>query len=133
MKTKIKTGGCLCGAVRYEIKGALRDSIACHCVQCRKTSGHYVSATAVHKLDFEITEDRGLKWYQSSSYVKRGFCNACGSSLFWDMDDRDLMGIMSGTLDGETGIKTSTHIYVGDKGDYYELADDLPKYDGFRK
>ena len=38
-------GGCLCGAVRYEIRGPLRGVIACHCSQCRRTSGHYVAMT----------------------------------------------------------------------------------------
>ncbi|MCZ4281323.1 GFA family protein [Kiloniella laminariae] len=123
-----KLGGCLCGDVRYEIRGVLRDSIACHCKQCRKTSGHYVSATAVAKADFHILEDRGLRWYQSSDTARRGFCQNCGSSLFWDQDGRDQMGIMSGTIDGDTGIKTREHIFVEDKGDYYELGDGLPTY-----
>ncbi len=128
---KTKIGSCLCGAVRYEVNGPLRDSMACHCLQCRKTSGHYVSATAVKKSDLLILEDRGLKWYQSSLTARRGFCAECGSSLFWDLDGRELMGVMSGTLDGVTGIETSSHIFVGMKGDYYDLSDDLPKHDGY--
>ncbi len=123
-----KTGSCLCGDVQFEMTGELRDSVACHCTQCRKTSGHFVSATAVSKDDFKITVDKGLKWYQSSHGARRGFCANCGSSLFWDQDGRDKMGIMSGTIDGDTGIQTSNHIYVSKKGDYYDLDDDLPKY-----
>lgn len=128
---KTKVGSCLCGAVRYEINGPLRDSMACHCLQCRKTSGHYVSATAVKKSDLLILKGRGLKWYQSSPTARRGFCAECGSSLFWDLDGRELMGVMSGTLDGATGIETSSHIFVGMKGDYYDLEDDLPKHDAY--
>ena len=123
-----KTGSCLCGDVRFEITGELRDSIACHCIQCRKTSGHFVSATAVAKDDFKIISDKSLKWYQSSHRAQRGFCANCGSSLFWDQASRDKMGIMSGTIDGDTGIQTSSHIYVSKKGDYYDLDDDLPKH-----
>ncbi|WP_254055080.1 GFA family protein [Kiloniella sp. EL199] len=110
----------------------MRDSIACHCTQCRKTSGHFVSATAVSKDDFNITVDKALKWYQSSKRARRGFCANCGASLFWDQDGRDKMGIMSGTIDGNTEIRTSSHIYVSTKGDYYDLDDDLPKYITYR-
>ncbi|WP_020590567.1 GFA family protein [Kiloniella laminariae] len=131
MSDLIKTGGCLCGGVRYEVTGALRDSVACHCIQCRKTSGHYVSATAVAKTDFRLLEERGLRWYQSSDTARRGFCQNCGSSLFWDLDGRDQMGIMSGTIDGKSGIKTREHIFVEDKGDYYELSDGLPTCAGY--
>ncbi|WP_419903059.1 GFA family protein [Kiloniella sp.] len=131
MVEEVKGGSCLCGAVRYEVNGPLRDSMGCHCEQCRKTSGHYVSATAVKKTDLTMLEMRGLKWYQSSVDARRGFCSECGSSLFWDLEGRDLMGIMSGTLDGATGMKTSSHIFVATKGDYYDLEDDLPKHDGY--
>jgi hypothetical protein len=128
-----KTGSCLCGDVQFEMTGELRDSVACHCTQCRKTSGHFVSATAVSIDNFKITVDKGLKWYQSSHNARRGFCANCGSSLFWDQDGRDKMGIMSGTIDGDTGIKTSNHIYVSKKGDYYDLDDDLPKHHTYPK
>ena len=131
MDSKLKKGGCLCGAVTYEITGPLRNSMACHCVQCRKTSGHFVSASAALKTDLKVCDNGGLKWYQSSPNARRGFCCECGSSLFWDLEGRDLMGIMSGTLDGSTGIETSSHIFVAMKGDYYSLEDTLPKYDGY--
>lgn len=133
MATGEKTGSCLCGAVRYEVNGPLRDSIACHCEQCRKTSGHYVSATAVLKTDLTLSESRGLKWYKSSENARRGFCSECGSSLFWDLEGRDLIGIMSGTLNGVTGIKTSGHIFVAMKGDYYDLTDGLPQNESYPK
>ena len=122
-------GSCYCGAVTYELAGPLRPSVACHCTQCRKTSGHYWSATQVPNERFKITKDDGLKWFRSSDTARRGFCSDCGSSLFWQHDGRDATSIGAGTLDGATGIGTSKHIYVADKGDYYELADDLPKAD----
>lgn len=122
-------GSCYCGAVTYELAGPLRPSVACHCTQCRKTSGHYWSATQVPNTRFKITKDDGLKWFRSSDTARRGFCADCGSSLFWQQDGTDTTSIGAGTLDGATGIGTSKHIYVADKGDYYELPDDLPKAD----
>lgn len=123
-----KTGGCLCGAVTYVVTGALRPVVACHCVQCRKTSGHYVSATSAARRDVAI--DGSVTWYQSSEQARRGFCGTCGSNLFWD-GAGDNLSIFAGTLDGETGLATVGHIYCADKGDYYALTDDLPKADGY--
>ncbi|MBM1689760.1 GFA family protein [Sulfitobacter geojensis] len=123
-------GSCLCGGVTFELVGPLRNSVACHCVQCRKTSGHYVSATQVTAEQLHITKDDTLQWYQSSPEAARGFCNICGSSLFWRHDaDNGATSVMSGTLDAPTGIATEKHIFVADKGDYYTIADGLPQQD----
>lgn len=126
----MQTGSCLCGGVTYSLTGPLRNSVACHCLQCRKTSGHYVSATQVGPDQLTITKDNSLRWYQSSPEAQRGFCAICGSSLFWRHDaDNGATSVMSGTLDGATGITTEKHIFVADKGDYYTLADDVPQHD----
>ena len=118
------TGGCLCGAVTYTIDGPLRPVVNCHCGQCRKSSGHHVAATSVDRDKIAIAGE--VKWYQSSKTVQRGFCANCGSNLFWDGEGDDLM-VFAGTIDGDTGIQTIGHIYVADKGDYYEISDGLPQ------
>lgn len=124
----MKKGSCLCGGVQYELQGDLRNSVACHCVQCRKTSGHYVLATQVGPEQLTITKDETLSWYQSSPQAQRGFRNRCGSSLFWRHGaDNGAVSVMSGTLNGATGIITEKHIFVVDKGDYYKIADDVPQ------
>lgn len=118
------TGSCLCGAVAFEVKGALRAVINCHCGQCRKWTGHYVAATAAWKRDLDVQDDAGsLCWYRSSPHARRGFCKNCGSSLFWQSDDADTTTILAGVLDGNTGLVTAAQIYVDDKGDYYSLGD----------
>ena len=119
--TEVHKGSCYCGAVQYELHGELRPSVACHCTQCRKTSGHYWSATQVPNKGFMITKDTGVKWFRSSDTAGRAFCKECGSSLFWQLDGEDATSVATGTLDGETGLTTSKHIYVKDKGDYYEI------------
>lgn len=124
------TGGCLCGAVRYRLIPPLRPVVACHCSQCRRTSGNYVSATAVSRERFALTREEGLAWYRSSARAQRGFCRNCGTSLFWSADARDTIAIMAGTIDGDTGLRTVAHICVADKGDYYELPPSVPQYDG---
>ncbi len=115
------TGGCLCGAVKYRVHGPLRPVIACHCEQCRRTSGHYVAATAARNEDFALIEDRGLEWYRSSARARRGFCRTCGSSLFWKPADKDRIHIMAGTLDQPTGLKSEMHIFVDQIADYHTL------------
>ncbi len=117
----IKTGSCLCGAVKYEARN-LRDVLACHCVQCRKQTGNYMTATAADDVDLRLTEQRGLKWYRSSPTAQRGFCSKCGSVMFWRGDGKDYTAITAGSLDGPTGLKLSGHIYCDFAGDYYTIT-----------
>lgn len=125
---KTFTGGCDCRAVRYEMTGPLRDVSNCHCGQCRRTHGHIGAYTNLSIANFKFTETRGLKWYQSSDFAKRGFCGECGGSLIWQANDSDQIGISAGTIDGETGLKTAVEIFVADAGDYYELIPGLPTF-----
>ena len=117
----MKTGSCLCGAVRFDVQN-LRDVVACHCLQCRKTTGNYMSATAANNADLKMTETRGLKWYRSSDTAQRGFCQDCGSVLFWKGDGRDYTAITTGSIDGKTGLKLMGHIFCESAGDYYGIA-----------
>ncbi len=121
-------GRCLCGAVRYEVRGDLRGVIDCHCTQCQRWSGHFVAATAVDRDRLEIAESGALQWYESSPGIRRGFCGHCGSSLFWDKSSAASVSIMAGTLEQPTGLQTLRHIYVADKGDYHRIADGLPQF-----
>ncbi len=125
------TGGCLCGAVRYRIDGPMRPPVSCHCEQCRRTSGHYVSATACRQADLTFEADDGLAWYRSSEEAERGFCRTCGSNLFYRPTARDTISVMAGTLDTPTGLTTAGHIFVTEKSDYYTLDDALPKHAGY--
>ncbi|PWE31345.1 aldehyde-activating protein [Maritimibacter sp. 55A14] len=117
-------GGCLCGAVRYRVDGPLRPIIACHCLQCRKTSGHHVAATSAQRGQVEIAGE--VQWYASSDTARRGFCSVCGSNLFWDGPSANL-SIFAGTIDGDPGVRLTGHIFCADKGDYYEIGDGLPQ------
>jgi hypothetical protein len=125
---QVATGGCLCGAVRYSVLGEMRPVVACHCSQCRKTSGHFVSATAVQREDLAIEDDGAVTWFRSSSKAQRGFCKVCGSNLFWQGDEAGHTSIMAGTLDGPTGLRTAAHIFLDDKGDYYDIVGDFARH-----
>ena len=120
---EIHKGSCECGAVAFELHGELRQVHACHCIQCRKISGHYWAATSVPEEKLVVTHDAGLKWYRSSDFAKRGFCKQCGSSLFYKQDEKNNVAVAPGSLDGVTGLTIAKHIFVRDKGDYYDLDD----------
>jgi hypothetical protein len=123
----MKSGGCLCGAVRYRVDGPLDAVVACHCGQCRRASGHHAAATGARRGD--VTIEGEVAWYESTpGVIRRGFCPVCGSNLFWDRMASDRLDIWAGTLDGPTGLGLVRHIFVADKGDYYTIADGLPQH-----
>jgi hypothetical protein len=120
------TGQCLCGAVAFKTGAPLRDASLCHCKMCRRWHGHAGVYTAVAKAALVFTESRGLAWYHASDYARRGFCRDCGSSLFWEAFDRDVISIAAGCFDEPAGFKTTLQIYTENKGNYYELDAHLP-------
>jgi hypothetical protein len=119
------TGSCLCGAIRFEIRGALRDVVVCHCGQCRRQHGAPPSYTSAEWSQVTLRGEKHLKWYQSSARARRGFCRVCGSSLFWEPFGEGRVSISAGCLDKPTGLRTVRHIFVADKGDFYEITDGL--------
>jgi hypothetical protein len=127
------SGGCLCGSVRYEVRGPLRDVLVCHCVECRRWHGHVSASTAARKEDLVLIEARGLRWVQSprsDARARRGFCAECGSSLFWVAPARETVSIAAGTLDGPTGLRVVGHWFTSQAGDYYEMPEDgLPRHE----
>ncbi len=129
----VATGGCLCGATKFEVHGPLRNVINCHCSKCRRFHGNVGAYTAVKRKDLLFIRQDGLKWYRSvtdeTPGVYRGFCKECGSSLFWDVrDSRDSICIAAGSLDQPTGLKTIGHVWVSQASDYYEITDGQPQF-----
>jgi hypothetical protein len=100
--TNLIKGACLCGQVSFTVAGNLRAPDACHCVQCRKQSGHYFASTNVPREHLTINGLEKVSWYQSSVSVRRGFCSTCGSFLFWDPPARDWIAIAMGAFDTPT-------------------------------
>ncbi len=120
-------GSCLCGGVAFEITGDLDPASACHCGQCRKQSGHHWANTNAPDANLTLTASDSLTWYCASDIAKRGFCNKCGSFLFWKRGGSDRTAISMGALEPPTGLHLSRHIFTADKGDYYDIADGLPQ------
>ena len=130
---KALKGSCECGEVVFSVDGLLSPTFACHCSQCRKTSGHYWAATEVSNTQLTLIKGSGLKWYRSSKQARRGFCGGCGSSLFWQEDGEDTTSIGAGTLDDlpSDATKLVKHIFMADSGAYYDVADGVPQSDSW--
>ena len=75
-----------------------------------------------HDKYLRLIESSGLKWYRSSETARRGFCQECGSVLFWKGDGRDYTAIAAGSIDGPLGVPLEGHIFCDSAGDYYEIA-----------
>lgn len=122
------SGSCLCGAVTFDVEGALPGPDACHCTACRKHSGHVLAGTDVKRSALTVRGEDHVTWYRSSEKVRRGFCRVCGSSLFFDpLTGTDWIGVSMGAFDGPTGTTLRVHIFVSEKGDYYDIADGVPQ------
>jgi hypothetical protein len=128
MMNERHTGACLCGAVTYVVDGPMRQVVFCHCGQCRRQTGLYYASTAADDDDLSISGEDEITWYASSEKGRRGFCKHCGSALFWRYEGADYTSIQAGSVDMPSGLTPGSHIFCADKGDFYEILDDLPKY-----
>ena len=120
-------GSCLCGQIKFKVRGELRKVIFCHCTQCLKSHGHYGAYTATSKDDLTFIRAETLNWYSSSKKARRGFCRECGSTLFFEASKSDSISISAGSLISSVDLKPLKHIYFSRKPDYYEIRDNLPK------
>lgn len=120
-------GSCLCGAIRFETADTPIGASMCHCTQCRKQSGGIWASAQVPIGALTIAGP--VSWYAASSKAKRGSCPTCGSFLFWQGVGEDMISFALGAVDGPTGVTLEKHIFVADKGDYYQIADGLPQED----
>jgi len=121
-----RTGGCLCGAVKYEVTLQETDVHVCHCGLCQKWSGGPALSLSCED-DWAITGEDSLTWYDSSDWGQRGFCNKCGTHLFGRVSAGDYRGIYAGSLDNQDELKIGMHIFIDKKPPYYDFADDTKR------
>jgi len=120
-------GHCLCGAITFETSAMPQGVSMCHCSQCRRQSGGIWSSAFVAQDALTITGD--VRWFAASDTARRGFCPRCGSFLFWQGTGEDTISFALGAVDNPTGMTLEKHIFVADKGDYYDIAGDVPQHD----
>ena len=122
------SGQCLCGGVSYRVSGPLSPVTACHCSQCRRTSGHFAAMANAAKASLELLASDSLRWFRSSAAAERGFCCVCGGNVFWRGIGADEISITAGTLDMPTRLHIEKHIFVADRGDYYTIDAGSPQF-----
>jgi hypothetical protein len=127
-------GGCMCGAVRYEIMGDSFGIAHCHCRSCRKHNGAPVVTLAGYTADQVTFSGDARKIYESSPGVGRAFCGNCGTPLTWEGDSGDKGPIFEmhiSTFDDPNLLVPMAHSFDAERIAWFEIADNLPRYEGF--
>jgi len=132
-KKSSRIAKCLCGGIEIRVNGKLRHVNNCHCSQCMKTHGNYASYTECLEKNIIFIKKKSLKWFKSSNFAKRGFCNVCGASMFYKINKSENISISAGMFDGPTKLKTYSNIFSKDKLDYYKLDPKLIKFNKYSK
>jgi hypothetical protein len=125
-------GGCLCGAIRYEVDGPLAEAGNCHCSMCRRFHGAAFATYAnVDAARFRwLNGQELLAVYESSPGIGWAFCRLCGSSM--GLPDQGQLGsIAIGTLDADPGVRPAYHMFVGSKAPWHQISDQLPQYEAW--
>ena len=127
-----RTGGCLCGAVRYESEGAPVFSLQCHCRDCQRSSGTaYIAAIRVPSAGFRITQGAPKRYVgkaDSGNEIIRAFCGDCGSSLFGLPGAApEIVMIRAGSLDEPSSFKPSQDIFTASAQRWDYMNPELPK------
>ena len=121
------SGGCQCGAVRFRIRGQLKDPSICHCRMCQKAFGNFYAAlVSVNDVDFAWTRGEP-KFFQSSNYVKRGFCGNCGTPLSFEAPEG--VGLAIGAFDEPGRVEPVVQFGVEAKIAYVDHLHQLPEQD----
>jgi len=120
-------GGCLCGAVRYRVRGRAVARTLCHCVSCRRATGGVSVGWAVFdKADFTLLAG-DVREYSSSPGIHWGSCATCGSLVTYRRDTRpDHYDITTATLDESDAFPPTVEIWVGEKIAWETLDPNLP-------
>ena len=128
MSSTTLSGSCLCGLVRYEIRGKIGPVTHCHCRTCRKAQGGaFVTSAPVRTKYFHLLSGAELvAEFASSPGKTRCFCRRCGAPL-WSRREAlpDVIRLRLGLLDSDPERRPVAHIWVGEKASWYEITDDL--------
>ncbi|HEX5666060.1 MAG TPA: GFA family protein [Hyphomicrobium sp.] len=127
MTNNVLTGGCQCGAIRFRVEGALTDASVCHCRMCQKAFGAFF-APLVNTKGATLTWTRGQpKHFASSNFVKRGFCENCGTPLSYEAPDGIALSIAA--FDHPEKIPPTVQFGIEGKIPYVDGIPSLPSLD----
>jgi len=116
-----RSGGCLCGAVRFTASPSDHEVGACHCSMCRRwTAGPFLVRDCGTSLKIEDKANLGV--YRSSEWAERAFCKQCGTPLYYRLIDKDLFFVSAEAFDDVKGLTFSSQIFIDEKPAYYDFA-----------
>jgi len=122
-------GGCLCGAIRYQIDGMAKRTTNCHCIHCRRSSGAaYITWIEYRVNEFKIVAGKP-NTYSSRENVTRQFCGNCGTQLtFHDTMDPAVVDVTACSLDKIDSIAPEDHVWCERMVPWLKLDDGLARY-----
>jgi hypothetical protein len=116
-----KTGGCLCGAVRFTATPANDEVGACHCSMCRRWSaGPFLVRDCGTALKIEDPSELGV--YRSSEWAERAYCKKCGTPLYYRLIAKDMHFVSAEAFDDVSGMALTSQIFIDEKPSYYDFA-----------
>lgn len=123
------TGGCFCGAIRYEAAGTPFDETNCHCSICRRTTGApFVTWFSVPRSGFRFVQGAPAR-FRSSAKGTRAFCSRCGTQLTFQHDDAgDEIDVTTCSLDDPERVPPQDHTRASSRLGWVRLGDGLPEY-----
>jgi hypothetical protein len=125
------TGGCLCGAVRFEGEAFTRAAYYCHCTACQKSSGEPFEIGVPIKAGTLRFTKGSPTYYESSEFGKRGFCAVCGSRLLWapvDPKNEWSTNVAVCALDDPADVRPQCPTYTDTKLPWLNISDSLPSF-----
>lgn len=128
-----RTGGCHCGAIRYEVEGEPQHVALCHCSDCRRSAGAPVVSWAAFAED-ELKVTHGVpETFNSSGSAMRSFCGTCGTGLFYRNAEilPGIVDIQSVTLDDAEALPPGAHIQTAERLHWMDSLDALPKFNRY--
>ncbi|MNM23981.1 Glutathione-dependent formaldehyde-activating enzyme [compost metagenome] len=121
-------GQCLCGKTTFEVELKNHDVHVCHCSMCRRQTSGVIMTIDVVQGSLKFIQQEHLSTFNSSEWGERGFCNACGTTIFWRMKDQSYCNINAFSLDEPVGdLKLDLEIFIDSKPDFYTFQNDTKK------
>ena len=120
------SGGCLCGAVRFEARPTRREGYYCHCRMCQLAFGNTRAAYINLRKDQVSWTAQAPSFYASSKFARRGFCGACGTPLSFEFLISENMDLSVGSLDEPAAITPVSHFAVESRIANWHGEDGLP-------
>ncbi|MDP9803604.1 GFA family protein [Acinetobacter calcoaceticus] len=121
-------GQCLCGKTTFEVELKNHDVHVCHCSMCRRQTSGVIMTIDVVQGSLKFIQQEHLSIFNSSEWGERGFCNTCGTTIFWRTKDQGYCNINAFSLDEPVNdLKLDLEIFIDSKPDFYAFQNNTKK------